>query len=251
LRISHETEKRLRVLAGGAAGPFAGPLPAAVARLIDHTLLKAEVTAERVRAVCAEARQYSFAAVCVNSVWVDLVAEELAGTDVRPCSVVGFPLGASPAMIKIAETHAVVSAGAREVDMVIQIGALREGDETTVLEEISAVTEAAHLNGALCKVILETAFLDDAQKRRGCALAIEGGADFVKTSTGYGPGGATVADVALLAEAVRTAGLGVKAAGGIRDLESCLAMITAGATRIGSSASVAIMEQAAKLEVKR
>lgn len=214
-----------------------------IAPLIDHTLLRPEATAEDIRKVCAEARKYGFASVCVNPYWVPLVAYELAGSAVKVCSVVGFPLGANATAIKSAETEAAVLAGAREIDMVINIGELRGGNQERVRADICAVVDAAHARGALVKVILETALLDDAQKIAACALAKDAGAEFVKTSTGFGPHGATVHDVELLRRAVGPA-MGVKASGGIRTLADAARMIAAGATRIGASASVQMMEAA-------
>jgi deoxyribose-phosphate aldolase len=212
-----------------------------VARLIDHTLLKPEATREQIVKLCGEARRYGFASVCVNPYWVPLCAAELAGSPVKVCTVVGFPLGATSTAAKVAETEEAVRAGAREIDMVINVGALRSGDEAAVGADIRAVVEAAHGGGATVKTILETALLDDAQKTVACRLARDAGADYVKTSTGFGPGGATVHDVALMR---RTVGpeMGVKAAGGIRTLEDLRAMVAAGATRIGASAGVQIIE---------
>jgi deoxyribose-phosphate aldolase len=215
-----------------------------IAALIDHTLLKPEATAADIRKVCAEARQYHFASVCVNPYWVRLVAEELAGSTVKVCSVVGFPLGASATQIKVAETAAAIRDGAQEIDMVLNIGALRGGDHDAVRGDIQAVVEIAHACGAIVKVILETALLNDEQKVAASLLAKEAGADFVKTSTGFGPGGATAADVALMR---RTVGpeMGVKASGGVRTLEDLKTMAAAGANRVGASASVKIVEATA------
>jgi deoxyribose-phosphate aldolase len=227
----------------------------AIARLIDHTLLRPDATAEDIRRVCAEARRYGFASVCVNPYWVPLVSQELAaepaGSTVKVCTVIGFPLGASATEIKAAETEAAVRAGAQEIDMVINIGELRGGNQDAVLRDIQAVVAAAHrpkaaAAGAIVKVILETGLLDDDQKIIGCTLAKQAGAEFVKTSTGFsGTGlnlsGATVHDVALMR---RTVGpeMGVKASGGIRTLEDLKNMVAAGATRIGASSSVRIVE---------
>ncbi len=214
-----------------------------LASLIDHTLLRPDATADDIRKVCAEARKYGFASVCVNPYWVPLVASELAGSAVKTCSVVGFPLGANATETKVAETESAVRAGAREIDVVINIGELRGGNHHAVREEIRAVVNAAHSGGAIVKVILETGLLDDPQKIVGCALAKEAGAEFVKTSTGFGPQGATVHDVELLRNAVGDS-MGVKASGGIRTIEDARKMIAAGATRIGASASVKIVEAA-------
>ena len=212
-----------------------------IAALIDHTLLKPEATAADIRKVCAEARQYHFASVCVNPYWVRLVAEELTGSTVKVCSVAGFPLGASATQIKVAETAAAIRDGAQEIDMVMNVGALRGGDHDAVRADIQAVVEIAHACGAIVKVILETALLNDEQKVAASLLAKEAGADFVKTSTGFGPSGATAADVALMR---RTVGpeMGVKASGGVRTLEDLKTMAAAGANRVGASASVKIVE---------
>ncbi len=216
----------------------------ATAGLIDHTLLKPEATGDDIRKLCREARQYGFASVCVNPYWVPLAAAELSGSPVKVCTVAGFPLGATPTAIKRAEAEAAARAGAQEVDMVINVGALRSGDLETVYQDIQAVADACHRAGAIVKVILETALLDDNQKATACALARMAGADFVKTSTGFGPSGATARDVALMRLAVGSE-MGVKAAGGIRSLEDLQRMVAAGATRIGASASVRIVEAAA------
>ena len=215
------------------------------ARLIDHTLLRPDATVDDVRKVCAEARDYSFASVCVNPYWVPLVAAELAGSPVKVCTVVGFPLGASTTRNKVAETAEAVSTGAQEIDMVLNIGELRRGNHDAVREDIQAVAVAAHRGGAILKVILETALLSDEQKAAGCTLAKLAGAEFVKTSTGFSTHGATVRDVALMRDVVGPA-LGVKASGGIRTLEDLENMVAAGATRIGASASVKIVEAAAR-----
>jgi len=215
-----------------------------IAALIDHTILKPDATREDVIKVCREARQYCFASVCVNPCWVPLVHAQLAGSPVLVCSVVGFPLGATFTEIKVAETAAAVRAGAREIDMVINVGALRSGDREAVKDDIRRVAEAAHAGRAALKVIIEAALLDDNQKAIACTLAKLAGADFVKTSTGFGPGGATAHDVALMRSVVGPE-MGVKAAGGIRTLEDLRAMTEAGATRIGASASIRIVEATA------
>jgi deoxyribose-phosphate aldolase len=214
---------------------------ASVAALIDHTLLRPEATAPEIRKVCAEARQHGFAAVCVNPYWTPLVTGELAGSRVKVCAVIGFPLGANATSIKVAETMEAVRAGAREIDMVLNIGELRGGNHEGVLRDIRAVVDAAHQGGAIVKVILETALLTDEQKLIACGWAKDAGAEFVKTSTGFGPAGATVEDVALMRRAVGSA-MGVKASGGIRTLADLQKMVTAGATRVGSSSSVKIIE---------
>ena len=215
-----------------------------IAALIDHTLLKPEATAADIRKVCAEARHYHFASVCVNPYWVRLVAGELAGSAVKVCSVVGFPLGAGATEIKVAETAAAIRGGAQEIDMVLNIGELRGGNHDAVRSDIRAVVETAHAGGAIVKVILETALLNDQQKVAAAQLAKEARADFVKTSTGFGPGGATAADVALMRRTVGPA-MGVKASGGVRTLEDLKTMAAAGANRIGASASVKIVEATA------
>jgi deoxyribose-phosphate aldolase len=214
-----------------------------IAAAIDHTLLRPDATASDIRKVCQEARKYSFASVCVNPYWVPLVAAELAGSPVKVCTVVGFPLGASATAIKVAETEAAVRVGAQEIDMVLNIGELRGGNYDAVRQDIQAVVKAAHAGSAIVKVILETALLDDNQKAIGCTLSKLAGAEFVKTSTGFSTHGATVHDVALMRQVVG-AEMGVKASGGVRTLEDVKQMTAAGATRIGASASVKIIEAA-------
>jgi len=216
----------------------------AIAALIDHTILKPEASRDDVLKICREARQYNFASVCVNPYWVPMVRAELAGSAVKVCTVVGFPLGATSTEAKVAETAAAVRAGAEEIDMVINVGALRSGDQETVRQDIRQVVDTAHRGGAIVKVILETALLDDTQKATASLLAKEAGADFVKTSTGFSTSGATAHDVALMRSVVGP-GMGVKAAGGIRTLSDLQAMTAAGATRIGASASVKIVEATA------
>ncbi len=211
-----------------------------IARLIDHTVLKPETTRDEVRQVCAEALEYEFASVCVNSFWARFVADELRDSPVKVCAVAGFPLGAGATPAKVAETLAAIKDGADEIDMVINIGALRGGERDVVRADIQAVAEACHSHGAIVKVILETALLDDAQKKLACRLAQDAGADFVKTSTGFSKAGATVSDVALMRRAVGSS-MGVKASGGIRTLADLKAMVEAGASRIGASASVRIV----------
>ncbi len=221
-----------------------GKVDAAIASLIDHTILKPEATRGDILKVCREARQYNFASVCVNPYWVPVVAAELSGSPVRVCSVVGFPLGVTSSEAKVAETAAVLRAGAQEIDMVINVGALRSGDHDAVKLDIQQVVNIAHDARAIVKVILETALLDDNQKVVACTLAKLAGADFVKTSTGFGPSGATAHDVALMRGVVGSA-MGVKASGGIRTLADLKSMVAAGATRIGASASVKIVEATA------
>jgi deoxyribose-phosphate aldolase len=227
----------------GPAAP-AARIDTGIAALIDHTMLKPEATRDDIVRICREARQYRFASVCVNPYWVPLVRAELAGSAVKVCTVVGFPLGATSTEAKVAETAAAVRVGAAEIDMVINIGALRSGDRDAVRQDIRRVVETAHEAGAIVKVILETALLDDAQKAAACKLAQQAGADFVKTSTGFSTAGATAHDVALMRGVVGP-GMGVKAAGGIRTLSDLRAMTAAGATRIGASSSVKIVEATA------
>lgn len=213
-----------------------------VAGYIDHTLLKPEATREEIEKLCQEARAFNFASVCVNPTWVKECAYSLRGSPVKVCSVVGFPLGATLADVKAYETRRAVFDGATEIDMVINIGALKSGDDATVRRDIGAVVEAAHEGCAIVKVIIETALLTDEEKVRACLLAKESGADFVKTSTGFSKGGATVADIELMRRAVGSE-VGVKAAGGVKDLASAREMIAAGATRIGASAGVKIVQE--------
>jgi len=214
-----------------------------IASLIDHTLLRADATRADILQLCREARDYNFASVCVNSYWVPLAARELAASPVLVCTVVGFPLGATSTEAKVGETEAALRAGAQEIDMVLNIGALRGDDDRAVEEEIALVAAASHRGGAIVKVILETCLLSDDQKIAACMLAKMAGADFVKTSTGFGSSGATVPDVELMRRAVGP-DMGVKASGGIRTLDDLLKMLAAGATRIGASASVKIVEAA-------
>jgi deoxyribose-phosphate aldolase len=209
-----------------------------LAACIDHTLLKPNATDDQIRTLCREAREFGFAAACVNPGHIPLVADCLAGSAVKACAVVGFPLGANATRIKAAEAALAVDQGAAEVDMVIAVGALKSGRTADVEADIRAVAAAA--GGALVKVILETCFLTDEEKRTACRLAANAGAHFVKTSTGFGSEGATVEDVRLMREAVGPA-IGVKASGGIRTLADALAMLTAGANRLGTSAGVAII----------
>lgn len=209
-------------------------------KLFDHTLLKADATREQISKICEEARQYGFASVCVNSYYTPLVAKLLEGTDVKTCTVVGFPLGQMSTRAKCAETGAAVEDGAQEIDMVINVGALKEHDDDTVLSDIAAVKKACG-GKALLKVIIETCLLTDEEKVRACELAVKAGADFVKTSTGFSTGGATVQDVALMRKTVGEH-IGVKASGGIRDTKTAQAMLHAGASRLGTSATIAIVE---------
>ncbi len=227
----------------GLAWGQAKAATAEVASYIDHTLLKPEATRAEIEQLCQEARTYNFASVCVNPAWVKECAFALYGSPVKVCTVAGFPLGATLADVKAYETRRAVFDGATEIDMVINIGALKSGDNETVKRDIRAVVEAAHDACAIVKVILETALLSDEEKARACLLAKEAGADFVKTSTGFSKGGATVADIELMRRTVGSE-IGVKAAGGVRDLASAREMIAAGATRIGASAGVKIVQEA-------
>lgn len=213
-----------------------------LAALIDHTILRPDATTAQVERYCTEAVAHGFASVCVNPVQVALVARRLAGGPVKACSVVGFPFGATPTENKVAETRRAVADGAGEIDMVIDLGALKDDRPDRVRDDIRAVKQAC--GDSLLKVIIETCLLEDAQKIAACRLAAEAGADFVKTSTGYGGGGATLHDVRLMRQTVGAA-LGVKASGGIRDGATARAMVAAGANRIGASSGVAIVTDAA------
>lgn len=221
------------------------PPPDNIAATIDHTLLKPDATANQVRRLCEEAQTYRFASVCINPGYVDLAASLLAGSDIPVCTVAGFPLGATPPEVKTFETRRSIDHGASEIDMVINIGALKNADYQAVYDDVHAVVAAAHPAGAIVKVIIETGLLTDEEKIAACVLSTAAGADFVKTSTGFSAGGATVADVALMR---RTVGpeVGVKAAGGIRSYADARAMIAAGANRIGSSAGVVIVQEAGR-----
>jgi deoxyribose-phosphate aldolase len=239
--------KTRKVVEAGAArisaGAACGPIEADIARLIDHTLLKPDATREEIRKICVEALKFGFASVCVNPWNVSQVAELLRGSEVRVCTVVGFPLGATLPQVKQFEAEEAIKLGAQEIDMVINIGALKSGLAEAVEADIRGVAEASHRGGAICKVILETSLLTTEEKVRGSLAAKNAGADFVKTSTGFSTGGATAEDVRLM-RAVVGDGLGVKASGGVRSLEDVQKMVEAGATRIGASASVKILEQA-------
>jgi deoxyribose-phosphate aldolase len=211
-----------------------------IAKMIDHTLLKADTTKAQIVKLCEEAKQYGFASVCVNPTWVATAAELLKGTDVKVCTVIGFPLGANTPETKAFETKNAIENGAAEVDMVINIGALKDGNDELVERDIRAVVDAAK-GKALVKVIIEACLLTEEEKVRACQLAVKAGADYVKTSTGFSTGGATVEDVALMRKTVGP-NIGVKASGGVRDMQSANAMIQAGATRIGTSSGAAIVE---------
>jgi deoxyribose-phosphate aldolase len=219
-------------------------VPEDIAHCIDHTFLKPDASEADIRKLCAEAREYKFASVCVSPSYVPLVAKELAGSPVKVCTVVGFPSGAHMPEIKALETRRAIRDGAEEIDMVINIGALKSGDGELVYRDILRVSEACEDGGAISKVIIEAALLTDDEKVRACELAQKARANYVKTSTGFGPHGATAEDVALMSNVVASSGIGVKAAGGIRTYEDVQKMILAGATRIGASAGIKIVQQA-------
>ncbi len=221
------------------------PRPVLLSKMIDHTLLKPEATPAQVRQLCQEAGEYHFASVCINPIYVSLANTLLGGTDVAICTVIGFPLGATPWQVKVFEAERAIHSGAAEIDMVIPIGLLKGGDFKDVFADIQAVVEACHKSNALVKVILEMSFLNRRQKIMACLLAQSAGADFVKTSTGFGPGGATREDVTLMRCIVgKPDQMGVKAAGGIRTLADAQGMIEAGANRLGTSSGVRIMHEA-------
>jgi len=233
------------VVAGGAARVEyhgrAADVPTDLAGYIDHTLLRPDAVVGDIDKLCAEAAEFRFAAVCVNPTWVSRAAHDLRDSDVGVASVVGFPFGATPTEIKVFEARRAIRDGAREIDMVINIGALKSGMQAQVRDDVARVAEACHESGALCKVIIETGLLTDEEKVVACRLAQQARADFVKTSTGFAKGGATVFDVALMRETVGPK-MGVKASGGIRTAEDVQDMIAAGATRIGASAGVKIVK---------
>jgi deoxyribose-phosphate aldolase len=214
----------------------------AVAALIDHTLLKPEANSTDIAVLCGEARQWAFACVCVNPYWVRMAAEVLAGSASRVCTVIGFPLGAHVTPTKLAEAERAISDGATELDMVQNIGAFRSGDHDYVREEIRQLASVAHDGGAILKVILETCLLSDEQKVAAACLALDAGADFIKTSTGFATAGATVQDVKLMRRTVDSR-MGVKASGGVRTLDALRNMVRAGASRIGTSSGVSIMHE--------
>jgi deoxyribose-phosphate aldolase len=219
-----------------------GSATAGVSGMIDHTLLKPDATRQEIEKLCSEAAEFKFATVCVNPAWVATAARLLRGSGVGVCSVVGFPLGATTADVKNFETRRAIYDGATEIDMVINVGALKSGDLRTVERDIEAVTDPCRQCGVISKVIIEAALLTDEEKITACTLSKAAAADFVKTSTGFGPGGATAADVALMRRVVG-AEMGVKAAGGVRDLDGLKAMVAAGASRVGASAGVKIVQQ--------
>jgi len=225
---------RLAAASSGVAG---------LARFIDHTLLKPEATRAQIERLCAEAEHWSVFSVCVNPVWVEAATRRLGGSPVAVYAVVGFPLGATLPEAKAHEARLALAHGANEIDMVLDVGGLKSGETGRVRDDVAAVAEVVHAVGGRLKVILETALLTDAEKVEAARLAAAASADFVKTSTGFGPGGATVADVRLLRETVGP-DLGVKASGGIRRLDDALALLEAGASRLGMSATVAVLEAA-------
>jgi deoxyribose-phosphate aldolase len=218
----------------------AADVPLDLARYIDHTMLSPDATAEDIDRLCGEAERHQFASVCINPTWVRRAADNLRGTGVPVCTVIGFPLGATTTEVKAMEARKALRDGAREIDMVLNVGALKSGDHDLVYNDIAKVVDAAHEVGAACKVIIETALLTDEEKVIAAAMAKRAKADFVKTSTGFGPGGATVYDVALIRETVGP-DMGVKASGGVRTAHDAEDMIAAGATRIGASAGVQII----------
>ncbi len=212
-------------------------------RFFDHTLLKPEAREEQVKKVCEEALEFNFASVCINPTHIALVSRMLQNSNVKVCTVIGFPLGAGLTQVKAYETRKAVQIGAQEIDMVLNIGALKDGRDELVQQDIFQVVKECRLNNAICKVILETALLTDEEKKRACRISRDAGAHFVKTSTGFGPGGATSHDVQLMKRAVKGSRMGVKASGGIRSYADALQMIEAGATRLGTSATVKIMQE--------
>jgi len=223
------------------------PQEPSLAKMIDHTLLKPDATPDQIAQLCFEARKYGFASVCVNPTWVKLSAQLLEGSPVKVCTVIGFPLGATASDVKAFETKNAIDQGATEIDMVLNIGALKARDLELVARDIRGVVMAAHARGAIVKVILETNLLTDEEKTIASLIAKEAGADFVKTSTGFGGGGATVHDIALMRRAVGPE-MGVKASGGVRTFEDAESLIQAGATRIGASAGVKIVQGPSKKE---
>jgi deoxyribose-phosphate aldolase len=245
-RCVRECADRVKqVVANGAGRITSGlgyiPRDLGVARLIDHTLLKPDASAAEIAQLCREAREYHFASVCVNSTNVPLCADLLKGSDVAVCTVVGFPLGASPPEVKAYEAQVAIQHGASEIDMVMNIGALKSRDVKALYNDIATVVKSCHAHNVICKVILETSKLNDEEKVIASQVSKMAGADFVKTSTGYGGGGATAEDIALMRKVVGP-DIGVKASGGVRNYADAQAMVKAGATRIGASAGVAIVK---------
>jgi len=245
--VQHCADKVQQVVQAGASRVTSTlgvrPQDNGIARYIDHTLLKSDASQDQIAQLCYEARTYHFASVCINPAQVKLSAQLLKDSDVKVCTVVGFPLGATPGTVKAFETQQAIRDGATEIDMVINVGALKSQDYETVKEDIASVVHVAHAGNALVKVIIEAALLTDEEKVIASHLSKLAGADFVKTSTGFGPGGATVEDVALMRKVVGP-DIGVKAAGGVRNFADAQAMIAAGATRLGASAGVKIVKEA-------
>jgi deoxyribose-phosphate aldolase len=240
--------KRVQELLAAQGKPIAVPPaepPLNIPALIDHTILRPDTTRTDIEQLCREARQYKFYSVCVNPTWVSLARQLLDGSGVKVCCVVGFPLGAQPPESKAMEARAAMRQGAKEIDMVINVGALKSGEDALVLRDIRSVVEACRDGSAKCKVILETSLLTNEEKGRACEMAVKARADFVKTSTGFSTGGATVEDVAMMSRIVREKGLGVKASGGVRSLAELRRMVQAGATRIGTSSGIKILQEAA------
>jgi deoxyribose-phosphate aldolase len=243
-KITKRVQELISAQAGqSAARPTQPPLD--IAQLIDHTILRPDTVRSDIEQLCREARQHKFYSVCVNPTWVSLARQLLEGSGVKVCCVVGFPLGAQPPETKAMEARAAMRQGAKEIDMVINVGALKSGDDELVLRDIRSVVEACRDGSAKCKVILETALLTNEEKARACELSVKARADFVKTSTGFSSGGATAEDVALMSRIVRDKKLGVKASGGVRSLAELRRMVQAGATRIGTSSGVKILQEAA------
>jgi deoxyribose-phosphate aldolase len=246
-RCVRDCSDRVKTVVSSGAGRITStvgiiPRDLSLARYIDHTLLKPDASAAEIAQLCREAREYHFASVCVNSTYVPLCADLLKGSDVAVCTVVGFPLGASPAEVKAYEAQLAIQNGATEIDMVMNIGALKSRDLKLLHHDIATVCATTHAHNIICKVILETSKLNDEEKVIACQVAKMAGADFVKTSTGFGGGGATAADVALMRKVVGP-NIGVKASGGVRNFQDAQAMVKAGATRIGASAGVQIVRE--------
>ena len=249
LNCAEKCARKTRAVVGAGAdriscGPSVVELESGFAGLIDHTLLKPDASRDDIRKLCEEAVRFGFASVCINPWNVPLAAELVRGTKVKVCTVIGFPLGATLSRVKIYEAEEAIKLGAQEVDMVINIGALKSGQDDMVQSDIRGVVEAAHRDGAICKVIFETSLLTLEEKIRAALASKKAGADFVKTSTGFSTGGATAEDVAIM-RAIVGSEIGVKASGGVRTFDDLKKMVCAGATRIGASASVKIMEEAA------
>ena len=248
LNCAEKCAKKARAVVDSGAdriscGPSVVEVESGLARLIDHTLLKPDASREDIRKLCQEAVHFGFASVCINPWNVPLAAELVRGTKVKVCTVIGFPLGATLTHVKIYEAEEAIKLGAEEIDMVINIGALKSGQDDVVQSDIRGVVDAAHRGGAICKVIFETSLLTVEEKVRAALASKRAGADFVKTSTGFSTGGATAEDVAIM-RAIVGSEIGVKASGGVRTFDDLKKMVCAGATRIGASASVKIMEQA-------